>query len=299
MDDFTASLSWRASWRQLLGAPQVSAPGHSALRQRRCWNKGGQLGLSALSGPARRSDAWHSARHDDTAHVARRVLACYPLGNKAHDAEAATVCRALLVAAQEKFHRACSQDPRSKSVATVQVADNAPNVLRVSSSPPLLSAPLLQRAGSRQLRAECGRQTRHHLADGNTSLCSRALVRTTVSAASDGPFLGASVTAQRWHCSAHPESAPVGRACHEGVSPSCAPPGASGHQCRVHHVKRCSITQRSAPVGCWAPSDVQSAECIPRVGQTRRNNATRAAWPPPGVPSVRVGPSELALAVCQ
>ena len=41
------------------------------------------------------------------------------------------------------------------------------------------------------------------------------------------------------------------------------------------------------------------AECIPRVDQTWRYDATRAAWRAQGAPSVRSGPPELVLAVCQ
>ena len=40
-------------------------------------------------------------------------------------------------------------------------------------------------------------------------------------------------------------------------------------------------------------------ECIPRVYQTWRYDATRAAWRALGVPFVRPGPLELVLAVCQ
>ena len=64
------------------------------------------------------------------------------------------MCRALPVAALEEFYHSCSPGLRFTAVATVQGADDAPNVLRVPSSPPLMSAPSLQRAVSRQ-HAEC------------------------------------------------------------------------------------------------------------------------------------------------
>ena len=120
------------------------------------------MGLSALPGSAKRSGAWHSARHS----VARRAqgMSSVEQWGTAHDAQAAPVCRALLVAVLEKFYHSCSQGVRFIAAATVQGADDAPNVLRVPSSPPLLSAPLLQRAVSRQ-HAECGPQTRYHVAD--------------------------------------------------------------------------------------------------------------------------------------
>ena len=104
-----------------------------------------QFGLSALKVSAKRSGAWHLARHSDTARVARRApgMSSVEQWGTARDAEAAPVCRALLVAALEKFYHSCSQGLRFIAVATVHGADDAANVLRVPSSPPLLSAPLL------------------------------------------------------------------------------------------------------------------------------------------------------------
>ena len=77
---------------------------------------------------------------------------------------------------------------------------------------------------------------------------------------------------RRWHCFAHPESAPMGSACHECVRPPCAPPGASGHQSRVHFVRRCSVTQRAARVGRWSqtgpsafPGSTRHGDMMPRA----------------------------------
>ena len=177
----------------------------------------------------------------------------------AHDAEAAPVCRALLVAALEKFYHSCSQGLRFIAAATVQGADDAPNVLRVPSSPPLLSAPLLQRAVSRQ-HAECGPQTRHHVADCNTSFGTRAPCVYQSFRRVLPSFPEASVVAHApevaLFCaprvSTHRPCVP--RMCQAAVRTArcqCAPPCASGHQCRVHH-------QRAARVGCWASPGAQA-----------------------------------------
>ena len=117
----------------------------------------------------------------------------------------------------------------------MQGADDASNVLRVPSSPPLMSAPSLQRAVSRQ-HAEC--------APTDSAPCSR-------------------LQYQFWHEGAvcvprFPPCVTVSRGIGRGT---CAVGGivlrtqsqravrTARHQCRVHHVRRCSVTQR---VGCWA-----------------------------------------------
>ena len=97
---------------------------------------------------------------------------------------------------------------------------------------------------------------------------------------------------RRWHCFAHPESAPMARACHESVWLPCAPPGES--------VRWCSVTRRAARVGCWA----SRAARLGRVhSQGRPHTAIRSHARylacAGRVPFVRSGPPELVLAVCQ
>ena len=54
---------------------------------------------------------------------------------------------------------------------------------------------------------------------------------------------------RRWHCFCAPRVS-TGRPC---VPRMCqAAVRTARHQCRVHHVRRCSVTQRAARVGCWA-----------------------------------------------
>ena len=182
------------------------------------------------------------------------------------------MCRALLVAALEKFYHSCSQGLRFIAVATVQGADDAPNVLRVPSSPPLLSAPLLQRAVSRQ-HAECGPQTRQHVADCNTSLGTRASCVYQSFRRVLPPFPEASVVAHA------PE---VALFCAPRVSTRrpCVP---RMSQAAVRTARRQWAPVPSAPRGtvlrhpARRPSWLLGltgrpgwAECIPRTGQTRR-----------------------------